>query len=125
MRELIEFTVGDKNENPHTYEVNELPAHKAFKLGLYFAGVFAGANGQSEQEIAKSILSSLDDDKLFSNVKIILTSDVLRDGKPIDIDKAYTGNLIEMVTAIAKILMINYGDFFSGKFQEKIKEVLN
>jgi hypothetical protein len=125
MRELIEFKITDKNDAPHIYEINELPAHKAFKLGLYFAGIFAGANGKSEQEIAKNILASLDDDKLFSNVKTVLTTDVLRDGKPIDIDKDYTGNLIEMVTAIAKILMINYGDFFSGKFQETIREVVS
>jgi citrate lyase alpha subunit len=113
---LETFQVKDADGNIHEYEVNQMPGRKALKAFKFWATVIASlmtamageTKDKQDEVLLDELLNKIDDDKLIENIEELLKKEVLRDGKPVNFDEDYRGNLVEAFEITVKILRLNF-----------------
>ena len=127
--EKIDFILEDESGESHQYEVNQLPAMKSFKLLQKVMKALGNTDGGLDEikgseanagAMGLALVGALGDDAVFDVVKELFGYKVMRDGKKLDPDEAFTGNMSEMVLLIKELVIINWGSLFKGKLKDML-----
>ena len=115
MSDIITFTVKDREEKPHTYEMTLMPAGEGMQFTYELSAMLGGAVAsltEGEETISEALQPALSrlDPKRLSAITAQLLATVTRDGLPMhghEFDKAYRGNYQEMLLATGRVIQEN------------------
>lgn len=118
-----------------TYTIELLPATQAFAVAIQLSKVFLPAIGALVDGTSKQGAILPEDDNLFTDAAVLLvgqmenisildlvtllTQKITVDGKAVNIDEDFKGNLGGLVRLLEYVLKENVGDFFIEYLQAK------
>jgi len=119
---LEEFRVTNSDGEIVTYEVNQMAGRKALKAFTYWVGIIG--NLMSDEDIMANFMQNMDSDKLIDEVEKLLGKEVLRNGREVNFDEDYRGNLSEAFEISIKVLKFNFESLWGsslGKVMSGLK----
>lgn len=132
---LVEAGVHSVDIKGKTYVIELLPATQAFAVAIQLSKVFLPAIGALVDGTQKQGSVLPEDDNLFTDAAVLLvgqlenvsildlvsllTQKITVDGKPINIDNDFKGNLGGLVRLLEYVLTENCGDLFFDYLQAK------
>lgn len=112
-----------RDVNGVSYEVTQFPAQTGVKLGFTLMTKLApvldlAGGGAVLEKLPKAIMqlgANLKEGEFYDLLKRLLVNDcVKREGRRVDFEVDYSGELPEAMKAAAFVMEVNYRDFFTG-----------
>lgn len=118
--EKIDFVLEDVDGESHQYEVNQLGGMKSLQLMQKLAKAMGGVkldatDTKDESAMGMAIVGALGEPAVYEVVAELFAYKVQRDGKKLNADEDFRGNMTEMIELVVELVKINWGHIFESK----------